>query len=185
MQPYMWAIVIVVIIVVVAAAWLLNKQRSSAKLKETFGPEYQREVDRTEGTRQAEKALKDRAERRAGLEIQPLSEESRSRYADSWRGVQSEFVDAPEQAVQHAHSLLHAVMRERGYPENDLDQQAEMVSVDHPYAVDDYRTARDLHQRSVEGGASTEDLRGALVRYRALFDDLLAPEGRTHAPGSR
>ena len=61
----------------------------------------------------------------------------------------------------------------RGYPVDDFDQRAADISVDHPLVVTNYRAARDIAMRSRDGQASTEDLRQALVHYRALFEDLL------------
>ena len=50
--------------------------------------------------------------------------------------------------------------------------------MDHPAVVDHYRAAHAIAVRDSRGQASTEDLRKALVHYRALFQDLLevAPE---------
>ncbi len=39
-----------------------------------------------------------------------------------------------------------------------------------------YRDAHEISQRSQAGEASTEDLRQALVHYRALFADLLGTD---------
>ena len=61
-------------------------------------------------------------------------------------------------------------MRERGYPVEDFEQQAADVSVDHPEVVEHYRKAHAIHS---ERSASTEDLRQAMVHYRALFAELL------------
>src|ERR687884_630920 len=57
------------------------------------------------------------------------------------------------------------------------EEQADLVSVDHPQVVEDYRAAYAVYTRQQEGQASTEDLRNALVRYRSLFEELLRPEG--------
>ena len=62
-------------------------------------------------------------------------------------------------------------MRERGYPVEDFEQQAADVSVDHPDVVEHYRAAHAIHASDEQ--PSTEDLRQALVHYRALFDELL------------
>jgi len=45
--------------------------------------------------------------------------------------------------------------------------------VDHPDVVMNYRAAREIALVHARGQASTEDLRQAMVHYRALFDDLL------------
>jgi hypothetical protein len=64
-------------------------------------------------------------------------------------------------------------MQVRGYPVGDFEQRAADVSVDHPHVVQNYRTAHDIAVRERRGEASTEDLRKAMVHYRALFEDLL------------
>ena len=47
------------------------------------------------------------------------------------------------------------------------------LSVDHPRVIDNYRIAHEIAVRDSRGEASTEDLRRAMVAYRALFEDLL------------
>jgi hypothetical protein len=122
--------------------------------------------------------LLDRARRRDKLDIRPLPEAARARYAEQWRGIQERFIDDPAGSVGSAHTLLDQVMAERGYPTRDFEEQADLVSVDHPRVVENYRAAYDVYRRQSTGQASTEDLRDALVRYRSLFEDLLRPEGR-------
>jgi hypothetical protein len=85
--------------------------------------------------------------------------------------VQTEFVDAPADAVGRAERLVTRVMRERGYPIDDFEQRAADISVDHPDIVENYRSA---HRISRSGPAiGTEDARQAFVHYRALFERLL------------
>jgi hypothetical protein len=87
--------------------------------------------------------------------------------------VQERFVDQPSEALVDAHLLVHRVMEARGYPMRDFEAQADLVSVDHPNVVENYRFAHGVHQRAREQQASTEDLREALLRYRSLFSELL------------
>ena len=47
------------------------------------------------------------------------------------------------------------------------------MSVDHPAVVPHDREAHEIAVRDARAGVATEDLRKALVHYRALFDDLL------------
>jgi len=68
------------------------------------------------------------------------------------------------------------VMRARGYPVGDFEQRSADISVDHPMVVENYRIAHEIALRDRRGDTSTEDLRKALVHYRALFEELL--EGR-------
>ncbi|SRR5712692_6019512 len=69
----------------------------------------------------------------------------------------------------------------RGYPLGDFDERAADISVDDPRVVVNYRAARHIARRHTLGEASTEDLRQALVHYRALFEDLLDFED-VHSP---
>jgi hypothetical protein len=69
--------------------------------------------------------------------------------------------------------LLGEVMVRRGYPVGDFEQRAADLSVDHPVVVQNYRTAHDIVVRDGQGAASTEDLRQAILCYRALFRDLV------------
>jgi hypothetical protein len=107
------------------------------------------------------------------------------RYLESWREIQTRFIDAPAAAVREADVLVWEVMRERGYPMDDFDQRAADVSVDHPNVVEDYRSAHATAQASERGEATTEDLRQALQHYRALFDELLETPGDEPMAGER
>ena len=57
--------------------------------------------------------------------------------------------------------------------QGDFDQNAADLSVDHPGVVENYRTAHAIALREGQGSATTEELRTAMVSYRALFEDLL------------
>jgi hypothetical protein len=166
------AAVIVVAVLLVAAAVALRRRRT-ATLREGFGPEYDRALEEHGDQRAAEDDLRRRRDRRRGLEIRPLAREARERYAERWSATQRRFVDAPASAVAEADDLVGRVMRERGYPVDDFEQRAADVSVDHPETVENYRQAHAISVDSAQGTASTEDLRKAMVHYRALFDDLL------------
>src|SRR5262249_59001147 len=115
-------------------------------------------------------------ERRQELDIRPLTEAARTRYVETWRITQAQFVDDPRGAVQSADSLIQSVMSERGYPVEDFEQRAADVSVDHPQVVDNYRTGHRLAQVSASGDNSTEDLRLAMRHYRAPFDQPVEPD---------
>jgi FtsZ-interacting cell division protein ZipA len=175
MPTWAWILIIVAVVLVVAAvAWLLwSRRRRSAELRDRFGPEYDRTVEEAPSRRRAEKELDERRERRERLDIRPLPEAARERYAEQWRLAQTQFVDSPEAAVASADLLVVSVMRDRGYPVDEFEQRAADVSVDHPQVVESYRTAHELSERSKNGEASTEDLRQAMRHYRTLFDELL------------
>jgi len=183
MSALMWALIVVIVIVVVALAVLFASRRRTTSLQKRYGPEYDRAVESATGRRDAESQLQDRTQRRDQLDIRPLPEAVRLRYADEWRGVQERFVDQPSDALSAGESLLTRVMQEQGYPVSDFDEQADLISVDHPDVVENYRVAHDLQQRNKVHQVSTEDLREALLRYRSLFDLLLRSEVASPALG--
>lgn len=179
MDTWVWIVIAALVVaVLIGLALAMSRGRRSTKLREGFGPEYERVVDETGDKREAERELADRRDRRAELEIRPLSQASQERYALEWRQVQERFVDDPAEAVGSADQLVSTVMRERGYPMDDFDQRAADVSVDHPDVVENYRHGHRLVEDHRAGRGSTEDLRQAMVHYRALFDQLLE-RGRT------
>ena len=170
-------IVVVVVVLLVGAAALLSRRAAGRRrLRERFGPEYERTVQTSGGSREAEAQLRARVERRDQLAIRPLTRTQRDRYEQDWRQVQAEFVDVPARSLSRADSLLTDVMVDRGYPMQDFDGQADLISVDHPEVVQHYRRAHSIYTESQAGQASTEDLRQAFVSYRALFENLTADE---------
>jgi hypothetical protein len=60
----------------------------------------------------------------------------------------------------------------RGYPVTDFEQRAADISVDHPLIVENYRAAHAIALRHSQGKASTEEMRQAMIHYRALFENL-------------
>jgi hypothetical protein len=166
-------IVIVVVVVLAALAAVALPRMRSRKLQQQFGPEYERTVGETGDRRAAEQDLRERAQHRSQLEIRPLDPAARDAYAERWRGAQERFVDAPGEAVGEADALVQQVMRERGYPVGDFEQQARDVSVDHGEVVHSYHAAHEISVLNEGGQASTEQLREAMVHYRTLFAELL------------
>lgn len=171
-----WAIILIVIAVLAAAGvagWLYTERRRSRRLRAQFGPEYDRLVREHHDRHRAERELRERGERVRRLEIRPLGREERERYIRAWRASQERFVDQPKEAVFEADRLVTEVMRARGYPMGDFEQRAADISVDYPDVVQNYRVGREIVARFNRGEAGTEDLRKAMVCYRALFDELL------------
>jgi hypothetical protein len=174
------AVVAVVIIVVVAAAFFIRSQ-STHRLKSRFGPEYDRAVEESGGARAAESELQARAARVKKYQLRPLSDEDKTRFATTWRGIQARFVDDPRAATTSADDLLGQVMSARGYPDGDFDHRLEDLSVDHAETVQNYRAAHDVVLRHARGDAGTEDLRQAMIDYRALVDDLVGQPATVQA----
>jgi hypothetical protein len=177
MDLALWIVLAIVAAVVIGiAAYLVMANRRTERLKDEFGPEYDRLLDEQEDRRIVESELEARRARREQLDIRPLDPGTRQRYSSQWKDVQARFVDEPRAAVGQADALVMMVMRDRGYPMDDFDQRAADISVDHPKIVENYRSAHGVFERASTGDAeqaSTEDLRRAFVHYRALFAELL------------
>jgi len=157
--------------------WIAVNQMRSRRLQQQFGPEYDRTVRQAKDRGLAEAELQNREERVKKYRIVPLSEHDRAHYNHDWDRVQNQFVDDPRGATTQADQLIFEVMERRGYPVNGFEQAAADLSVDYPSVVENYRAATAIAQRNRQGEAGTEDLRQALVYYRALFHELLQSPG--------
>ena len=183
MDPKLIAGVVVVILVIVVAValYVRKRKKTTAELRDRFGPEYQRAVQTHGSERRAEAKLADREKRVEKLKIRDLDPTERERFSGQWNSVQSRFLDYPKGAVTEADELVSSLMQTRGYPVADFDQRAADISVDHPLVVDHYRSAREIALRLRKGEASTEDLRTAMIHYRSLFEELV----QVQTPGTK
>ena len=171
----------VVVLVLGLAAWAYTTRRRM-NLRERFGPEYERTV-KAVGPARADAVLRERAERVSRFNLRKLTQDQADAFAREWRRIQGRFVDNPNGAVGEADQLVTQVMTARGYPLEDFERRADDLSVDHPVVVQNYRTARALALRRQRGEVATEEMRQAVVNYRALFDELL--EVNTHGTHRR
>ena len=180
MDPKIIVAIVVVALIIVGVVLMIWRKREGERLKQQFGPEYERQVREAGGSRaKAEAELLKREKRVEKLDIKPLPPERRDAFAADWQQVQAKFVDDPERSIALADALVAEVMKARGYPVDDFEQRAADISVEHPGLVQNYRAAHDIAVRRSQGKADTEDLRSALIGYRSLFDELLhadAPE---------
>ncbi len=165
--------VVLLVALLIAAASYLTSRRKTERLRQHYGPEYERLVTETGDQKAAEKELTARQRKRDKLDITPLPQSARNDFSTRWNQVQTAFVDNPSAAVGVADRLVTDVMRERGYPVDDFDQRAADISVDHPQIVENYRAAHAIHLSQQRGEVSTEQQREAFVHYRALFEKLL------------
>lgn len=166
-------IIVIAVLVVLAlvAIALVMRSRQHARLRNTFGSEYDRTVGDAGSKREAAKELKERKARHDELEISPLDPMTAQRYRDQWRLVQERFVDAPAESVASAHTLLREALGARGYPTRDDDERVAMLSVDHADVLDRYRQGMATEQSWRNSGTTdTEDLRLAMQHYRSVFD---------------
>jgi hypothetical protein len=166
--------IVAVAIVVIAALIIVARRRKSARLRSRFGPEYDHTVEDVGSRGRAEAELHAREKRVSQFTIQPLTLADRDRFVTEWTSIQAEFVDEPINALSRADALLTRVMRTRGYPVDNFEQRSADLSVDHPDVVQNYRQGHDIALRHQGGHATTEDLRQAMIHYRALFDELVS-----------
>jgi hypothetical protein len=173
----MTAVIVIVVIIVIAALAASAVAARRQRLRRQFGPEYDRTVEEQSSTFRAEAELAERQRRVRKLHIRPLSDEARRGYAADWLAIQENFVNSPQAAVSEAYELVTRVMADRGYPAADDDQAFADLSVDHAQTVGHFRSAREITRSVTESAIPadgvTEELRQALIHYRALFSDLL------------
>ena len=168
---------VIVALAIGAVAWMYTQRQRRERLRTHFGPEYDRAVREVGSPAKAEAVLADRARRVKEFNIRPLSEAQAEAFGREWHRVQALFVDDPNGAAAAAEHLVTQVMTARGYPiDEDFDTRAADLSVQHPRVVENYRVAKSLATRRARGEAATEELRQAVVNYRALFEDLLTTE---------
>ena len=185
-------LVVVVVVVLLLALYFASRRRAAQRSeeqrersREEFGSEYERIAQERGSEEEAERELR---ERRGRVErrVEPLSEESRGRYEERWGEVERVFVDNPERSIEMADRTVSDILDERnfvfdvGQSEEETEQG---LAAMHPDIADDYREARciraDVVARSAGRGEegsneeSTEDLRQAIRKYRAVYERLV------------
>lgn len=169
------ALLVVLVVALAIAGIAIYFVWRRSQLRKRFGPEYEHAVRTAGSATRAEAELAARTRRVGRYQIRPLAPEEASRFTSAWRQLQARFVDDPVGAVDEADALVTDLMASRGYPMAEFDRRAEDLSVDHPDVVNHYREAHRIaaSQAETRRPASTEDLRQAVMHYRALFEDLL------------
>ncbi len=186
--------VIVVVVIVLLVVLALRRRRAQRgeeqreRTRQEFGSEYDRATEEHGSEEEAEKELR---QRRGRMERQTetLSDESRGRYEERWREVESVFVDNPERSIELADRMVTDLLEERNFVAGSSQGEEETergLAVMHPEVADDYREARRIRASVVvrssrgpdepsegadEGG--TEDLRQAIRKYRAVYELLM------------
>ena len=170
MDPWIWVIIAVVVIAIIALVVVLLMRRRSRRLKKQFGPEYDRTVERLDSKDAAHEELERRAERHESYHLRSLDDAERDRYVQRWRQLQRQFVKEPANGLLEADKLLTDLLEDVGYPTGSFDQQAADLSVEHADVTDDYRSGRAVVRDVHHGHAGTEEIRQALLHYRAVFE---------------
>src|SRR5947208_16867450 len=113
MDTWVWIVIAVIAAVVVLGVfWGATRTRRTRSLKDRFGREYDRTVDKAGSRREAEQELRQRERRHEALELRPLSQGARERFLQQWQATQGRFVDDPTGAVSEADELVQRVMRD-------------------------------------------------------------------------
>ena len=172
------AFVLALLIIIAIAAYVEMRKKKTTALRSRFGSEYARAVDSHGSAREAEAKLSEREKRVATLSIRELGINERERFVTEWNTAQARFLDHPRLAVTEADDLINALLEARGYPPSSFEQRAADVSVHYPGGMQSYRHAHSIAVRLGQVEASTEELRTAMIEYRAIFDDLL--QAKTH-----
>ena len=169
-------VAVILLVVVGVAAMISARKQRTKRLEEKFGPEYDHAISQVGDQVQAEKELEERVAHMNALNIRPLSAEEVNHYALEWQETQREFVDEPLLALQKADRLIREVMKAKGYPVEDFEERAALLSVDYPELVRDYRGLQRIAIKQVKDKVSTEDMRQAMVHGRTLFESLMKQE---------
>jgi hypothetical protein len=171
-----YLIIAVVVVLVIMSLILAPVFARRKRFQNKFGPEYDHTVQTMGNEKKAQTELDARQKHVDTLNIRPLSISERERFLADWTAIQAKFVDQPGQATVEASHLIMEVMQIRAYPVSDFEQRAADISVNYPALVSNYRAAREIAIKNELRQASTEELRQAMIYYRALFDELLKTE---------
>jgi hypothetical protein len=168
--------VVILLVVLGVAGMITARKQRTQRLQEKFGPEYDHALERAGDETQAERELEERIAHVKALNIRTLSAEEVNDYKREWQMVQTEFVDEPLTALQKADRLIREAMKAKGYPVEDFEERAALLSVDYPELVRDYRAMHRIAIKQARETVSTEDMREAMVHGRALFENLMKQE---------
>ncbi len=177
-------VIVVAILIVALIAAIARIGIARSRLRQRFGDEYDRVAQERGGRAAAEAELRSRQRRHATLDLRELTAEQREAYRSEWVGAETRFIDDPSGAVQAVDALMARVVADRGYPAVDYDDRLSHLSVEHAPALSHYRAAHDVSVRDDAGKATTEELRQAMVDYRATINHLLGDDSLpVAAPG--
>jgi hypothetical protein len=179
--------VLLIALVLAVAVWLIVQRLRTLRLKRRLGPEYDLTITTFRSPASAEPEWITREKRVARLQLVPLTPADAFRFSQAWNTLQGRFIDSPKGVVTEADRLARELMSKRGYPMGDFDNMAADISIDHPSVVAAYRAAQSVATRDARGEADSEELRKAVIHFRALFDELLgvAPVKMTALAGAR
>jgi FtsZ-interacting cell division protein ZipA len=186
-------VILAVVVIIVLLIVFFVSRRSRARRqeqqrersREEFGSEYERTARETGSEEEADRELR---RRRGSVErrVEPLSDERREHFEGEWAEVERVFVDNPERSIEMADRTVSDILMERRFisdaSQGDEETENSLAAM-HPDVADDYREARRMRAdvvarsgRSTDEGSeeqSTEDLRQAIRKYRAVYGRLV------------
>jgi hypothetical protein len=187
-DPTVMAVIgVVALLIVLLIVWVVMKQRNrrhTEELRARFGPEYDLALREYGSRAKAEASLLDRVNRVNRMTVHPLTEPEREHYLTEWDAIQARFIDHPRGAVTEADEMINSLLRARGYEGGAFDRRAADLSVHHASLVEPYRRANTIVVRAGRNEATTEELRSAMILFRAIFEQLLqaaTPMARSEA----
>jgi hypothetical protein len=185
-DPTVMAVVgAVALAVVLAIVWVVVRQRNrirTAELRARFGPEYDLALREYGTRRKAEAALLDRVHRVNRMAVHSLSDDERERFWAELDNLQARFIDHPRGTVTEADEMFNSLLKARGYEGGAFDRRSADLSVHHSSLVEPYRRANAIVARAGKNEATTEELRSAMILYRALIEELLQAPATVDRP---
>jgi hypothetical protein len=166
------AVVTALIIIAILAA--AARRTRTARLRDTFGSEYDQLANEL-GRSRAEEELRTRVAEAKTIRTHPLSAAEKERFQVEWKRIESHFVDRPAMAVSEADELIDQILRAEGYPPGDYRRHLAHFSTRHPRLAEHYRAGHAVMIDHEPGKTTTEELRRAMLHFRALLDELLGP----------
>ena len=159
--------ILVILVIVVVAAVLWGQRRSTDRLQQQFGPEYQRTVARAGDQRSAEADLSGRQQRRRELDIVALEP-----------AVREHVLATLGQEREHAvlgHQMTHQPLRVQQLPVHEfhtLHQKIISAEPAHDGQGDAFTGNREIRDR-LGGLAAPQLLRGLLHAHPVLRSNRL------------
>lgn len=176
-DPTVMAVIgVVALLIVLLIVWVVMKQRNrrrTEELRARFGPEYDLALREFGSRAKAEASLLDRVNRVNRMTVRPLTEPEREQYLAEWEAIQARFIDHPRGAVTEADEMINSLLRTRGYEGGAFERRAADLSVHHSNLVEPYRRANTVVVRAGKNEATTEELRSAMIVFRAIFEQIL------------
>lgn len=183
LDPIALSAILILLLVAAVVLWFLYRSRRTSGLRERFGDsEYNRTFKRHGRRGKAEANLMEREKRVAALKLRPFDAAERARYSADWQRARARFIDDPAASISDADQVIGEVMAAQGYPVADFDARFETLSVDHPSIARNYSRGHDIARKQLEGQATTEELRQAMIHYETLFDELVSEPQKEPGP---